>query len=552
MINIFMKGQSNENSTNLNLYFIICHYCKKTKKVNEVINCTGEDCDEMFCENCITKIFSSSFQKIKEEYENNGWICFKCRNICKCNSCVENSSISNENNSKIDNYKSENFTDYRFFNDFDKNVSKKLIPKNDINLTKNNETKTENPKIDILDILNDKKFNEKQNLNNNIEKNEQKKEDDIKKIEKKNEKKKELQNKEEKKETLSCKITCDASLIESLCKGYKPRCNPKEMKFPFIPSQNKIPNRLKTKLIKTAKLCEHYYRHKCKCEYFKKNCLICNKPEHHTNELLRFKNSDDFINYLRYIYLCMNDVVDYKHEIFSENKEELLQFYRNYEKDPSHWSFRLPKILCKLCIFEIVNKKNALKTFKYYLDDNFYRPDISDSDHYYRREIPKNKKDDICNNLILTIGKKETLEKIIYPQKTYEELESILFNLMTNIYKFILVIYSLNENRYRNLFTFFNQDFKVYYENLIQLKKDIEINLSLFSEFQKQYQYKINDFIAYYYKLIPKETSVNLLNNLLFMKIENDNFSHKITEVIIKFINNSYKYLEELSKLSHI
>jgi len=36
------------------------------------------------------------------------------------------------------------------------------------------------------------------------------------------------------------------------------------------------------------------------------------------------------------------------------------------------------------------------------------------------------------------------------------------------------------------------------------------------------------------------------------MKIENDNFSHKITEVIIKFINNSYKYLEELSKLSHI
>ena len=121
--------------------------------------------------------------------------------------------------------------------------------------------------------------------------------------------------------------------------------------------------------------------------------------------------------------------------------------------------------------------------------------------------------------------------------------------MLTNIYKFILVIYSLNENRYRNLYTFLNQDFKVYYEHLIQLKKEIEANLDLFSEFQKQHQNKINDFIAYYYKLFPKETSVNLPNNLLFMKIENNNFCHKIVEVIMKFINNSYKYLEELSKL---
>ena len=545
-----MEGQSNENSTNLNIYFFICHYCKKTKKVNEVINCTGEDCKEIFCENCITKIFSCSFQEIKEEYENNGWICFKCRNLCKCNSCILNSTLSNENYSKNDICKSESFTDFQLFNDFDKNDIKKLITKNNINFTKNNEIKNKNSKIDILDLLNDKKFIEKKNLNNNKEINELKKEEKIIKSEKKNEKN--IVKKEENTENSCCKITCDASLIESLCKGYKPKCNPKEMKFPFIPSQNKIPNRLKSKLIKIAKLCEHYYRHKCKCEYFKKNCLICNKPEHHTNELLRFKNSDDFINYLRYIYLCMNDVVDYIHQIFSENKEELLEFYRNYEKDSNHWSFKLPKILCKLCIFQTVNKKNALNTFKYYLDDNFYRPDISDSDHYYRRDFSNNKKDNVPNNKTLSIGKKETLEKIVFPQKTYEELESILFNLLTNIYKFILVIYSLNENRYRNLFTFLNQDFKVYYENLIQLKKEIETNLDLFSEFQKQHQNKINDFIAYYYKLIPKETSVNLLNNLLFMKIENNNFCHKIAEVIIKFINNSYKYLEELSKLSNI
>ena len=69
---------------------------------------------------------------------------------------------------------------------------------------------------------------------------------------------------------------------------------------------------------------------------------------------------------------------------------------------------------CVNCVFlKLLIKKIALNTFKYYLDDNFYRPDISDSDHYYRREIPKNKKDDICNNKVLTIGKKETLEKIV-------------------------------------------------------------------------------------------------------------------------------------------
>ena len=176
-----MKGQSKENSTNLNLYYIICHFCKKTKQVNEVINCTGEDCEEMFCENCITKIFSCSFQEIKEEYENNGWICFKCRNLCKCNSCIDNSTLSNENYSKIENYKSENFTDYQLFNDFEKNDKKKLVPKNDINLTKNNETKNDNSKIDILDFLNDKIFNEKKNSSNKKEINEVKKKDEIKK-----------------------------------------------------------------------------------------------------------------------------------------------------------------------------------------------------------------------------------------------------------------------------------------------------------------------------------------------------------------------------------
>jgi hypothetical protein len=58
-------------------------------------------------------------------------------------------------------------------------------------------------------------------------------------------------------------------------------------------------------------------------------------------------------------------------------------------------------------------KKIALNTFKYYLDDNFYRPDISDSEHYYRRDLSSNNKDNVPNNKALSIGKKETLKKIV-------------------------------------------------------------------------------------------------------------------------------------------
>ena len=58
-------------------------------------------------------------------------------------------------------------------------------------------------------------------------------------------------------------------------------------------------------------------------------------------------------------------------------------------------------------------KKIALNTFKNYLDGDFYRPDIRDSDHYYRRDLSSNNKDNVPNNKDLFIGKKETLEKIV-------------------------------------------------------------------------------------------------------------------------------------------
>ena len=54
------------------------------------------------------------------------------------------------------------------------------------------------------------------------------------------------------------------------------------------------------------------------------------------------------------------------------------------------------------------------------------------------------------------------------------------------------------------------------------------------------------------YNNYPKVTSFNFMSTLLTMKIENINYSHQISETVQKFINNSYKYIDEIAKLSNI
>ena len=49
-----MEGQQKEELLKQNIYYMICHYCKESKNANEVINCTDEDCEEVFCDKCTT------------------------------------------------------------------------------------------------------------------------------------------------------------------------------------------------------------------------------------------------------------------------------------------------------------------------------------------------------------------------------------------------------------------------------------------------------------------------------------------------------------------
>ena len=515
----------NNEKLNQNIYFIICHYCKQMKKINNLINCTGEDCKESFCDTCINKIFNYNYQELKTEYEENGWICFKCRNLCKCKSCTKINISLNENELKHNFY-------LKIFNDPIEKGKNKLI-KNKTKINKETFTKTIKSKINILEILNDKNYKEKK----------------IKEYETKNiyiEIKEEKSNEDN--ENLNYyNSKNDAILIESLCKNYNPKYDQKEMKFPFIPSIKKFPSRFKSKLIKIAKTCEHYYRHKCKCEYFKKKCLICEKLEHHTNELLRFKNSDDFINYLRYIYICMNDVVDYKHKIFSDNKEELFEFYKIYDKGKSDWSFHLPKTLCKLCLFEMVNCKNSLKTLKFYLDDNY----VKDDKNVLEKPINNwNNMNNLFNDKTV-INENKNTNKIFLFEKYYDELDSILFSLLTNVYMFLIIFCTFNQNRIQNFSFFDNHNSKIYYENIIHFEKEIKNYINLYNNFQIQYQNKINDFFSFYYFKISNNSVIGI-QDFFQIKIDNVNFSKKINEVIEKFINKFTEYLNNLSKIDKI
>ncbi len=479
---------TNENKK---IYYM-CHYCQKLKKINQVINCTDDDCQEGFCKECIEKYFHNiiNLKELLEEVNENGWICFKCQKLCECDLC---SKIKNQQillNTEKKNFKYNLNTQNELLNEA------KLF----YNLKNNIKLNTENEKSDnllifennkIFDFLNDKNINEK-------------------KSNEKNEKKKNNENKEKNRK----KSNKESSLIDK-------NSEKKNIKQNIIQSKNKIGKRLKLQLLKTAKLCEHFYRHKCKCQYFKKECIICSKNEHHINELLRFKNSKDFINYLRYIFLYNNEITDYKHENFKKNKKELLNFYQDFERGIILWSFNSPKIICKCCILNIVNEKNALERFKNYLaeDDN--------------------------NKISVIINYEESesdssMSKVpnYISEKLLINFQNILNIILQNIYKYILVMNYINKDIYYNIYQFQSKNYNLYLFYFNQIKSEIENTFKEYIKFQEYYQHNINEFIGIYHFYISKDSQHNFLQKIFSLKIENNNNSEKIIDVIKKFIQS--------------
>ena len=333
------------------------------------------------------------------------------------------------------------------------------------------------------------------------------------------------------------KVNEDALLIESLYNGQIPKVDVQEMKFPYIPSQNKINIRLKTKLIKIAKLCEHYYKHKCKSEIFHKECLICHENEFHTNEIVRFKNSDLFLDYLRYCVLCMNDTFNYNSKIYNKNKKEILEYQEEYTQNIMEWEFHIPKIICKSCLLIAMNQNNFLPKIKNIFNLAEQNPNQG------KTLYSKIKKKKSMSKITKTIEK--SFECFNNDDSNNNNIENILnfdspkFNIINNKNFFIDEL-NFNSN-------FYSMDF---YKNILLFNKgnNLIIN-SLFNnisnsiiELSQMIKKKQSDY--YQYEIISHENTKDFnrnFYNLIYLKYN---------EILNKYKNLNDYLLEHSNKIS--
>ena len=160
------------------------------------------------------------------------------------------------------------------------------------------------------------------------------------------------------------KYLSDAELIMWLSTGEDTSIDTQNVKFPFVPLNSKIKSKVFDKLIKIAKQCELFYRHKCKNEYIKKNCSNCFETNFHQNDLLRFFNYETFLYYMKYLFYVSNKIVGYSKENFNRNKNDFEELFKRFKDKQEIWLFKDTKILCKQCMYYLINKPNFFENIK--------------------------------------------------------------------------------------------------------------------------------------------------------------------------------------------
>ena len=374
---------------------------------------------------------------------------------------------------------------------------------------------------------------------------------------------------------LGKKISSDAELIMWLSNGENKSIDAQNVKFPFVPLNSKIKSKLFDKLIKIAKQCELFYRHKCKNEYIKKNCSNCFETNFHQNDLLRFFNYETFLYYMKYLFLISNKIVAYSKENFNKNKSDFEELFKKFKKKEEIWAFKDTKIICKQCMYFLINKPNFFKNIKdiflkkekkIFLLDNSIELNINkknDNIDY----IKNNNKDtkNIINNETKNIDYMLTSKKVFsvnkIPKKKYqnnikkEVSNNIIINYNNHNSNIINNLIFKNELKINNNSIFdvnsisnsihypFINNFLMNY-NIYNLNKSSSIDnnyiQSLFfglknnmtailgmvelckkDNDKEKHFYEIillNEKIIYYFKLIEEAvlSNMNLLNKLLF------------------------------------
>ena len=364
-------------------------------------------------------------------------------------------------------------------------------------------------------------------------------------------------NNNEKDNISSIPFNNDAILIQTLTKGYKPNIDISKIKFPNISNTTNLTHKLKNKLIKVAKLCEHYYRHKCKTEIFHKECLICHENEFHTNELLRFKNSDDFLNYLRYCILLIENTICYDTNIYKKNKKIIMEYYKEYEENIMDWEFHIPKTICKLCLLLLFNKCNLLLICKTILIDDFtkeieYKNDMVYSKIKEKKSIKqkqnKNKKNNdkkfniVLRKNIININRDSNIKKntnnYIFQYDYYLEIKQIYENLIKFINDFYNKVYFFINNKYIILFNLNKINRNEYeltiknlinkYKNILEIQEKLKLILN-------EHKNNIDKLIISIYNSGVNYIPDNLINKCVTLKTENLLIFNNYMELINTF-----------------
>ena len=172
------------------------------------------------------------------------------------------------------------------------------------------------------------------------------------------------ENNKPSKNFLGKKLSGDAELISWLS-GIE--MNNKNLKDEEGLDENnsKIKKKLRNKLIKNAKKCELYFIHRYPDdECIEIQCVYCLKKFFNQNELIRFVNFDDFAFYLKYIFYLSDKVICYSINDFKSNKKSFDILFSKFKKKEEKWNFNQEKIICKLCMFKLINKPDFIKKIK--------------------------------------------------------------------------------------------------------------------------------------------------------------------------------------------
>ena len=201
---------------------------------------------------------------------------------------------------------------------------------------------------------------------------------------------------------LGQKLTGDAELISWLS-GIE--INNKNVKDDegFDENNSKIKKKLKNKLIKNAKKCELYFIHKYpdeECIY--SQCTYCLKKNFNHNELIRFMNFDDFAHYLKYIFYLSDKVICYSVNNFKSNKKNFDSLFSKFKKKEEKWNFNQEKIICKLCMFKLINKPDFIQKIKkiFLKGENEKSYNINEGDIIIELNIDENKNNSKSNFVV--------------------------------------------------------------------------------------------------------------------------------------------------------